>query len=531
MNRISRFTALVGMVVCVLCAFAASASARGPAVTTGSATGVKEMQATLNGTVTSYAPGSYSFEYGPTTSYGYKAYGGTVAESIEPIPVSKLVTSLATATTYHYRIVGTNKDGTTFGSDKTFTTTTPDAATALAGMATTEPFDGSATSLANFSANWATLGWAGAKGEDTAIGWRASGEYPSVSGAYLNQTLTDAGQGLGVSATMAAAPGSEGRYFSLWLDMSNPSGASRAGYELRLTTEAGGNYQAKLVYWIGGSPSTLATQSSIALAAGNSVALSDYGSSVKAWTNTGSGFKQLLSVVHSGFSGGKAGVEASGNVARLTKFKAGALLTPVANINDALLGLSPRDSFAVVQSPLSGEGAWAAPTWASGTGQVYSTGWGSTNPAPAVNGAYWQKAAFADTGAGTGVSVSREVAPGSSQSFSLWLDMPSPGSAKTGYEARFIEYGTDPYYETMIYKWQAGVKTTLSTVWTIVPTSTRVAFVDKGSSLSIYTMSENVYYSAFSAADSAFNSGFAGVESSSNVVRLRDFRAGPLAPF
>jgi hypothetical protein len=313
--------------------------------------------------------------------------------------------------------------------------------------------------------------------------------------------------------------------------MSNPGGASRAGYELRLTAQAGGAYKAELSTWSGGARSILATQSSLSLAAGNSVALTDSGSSVKAWTNTGSGFKSVLTVSNSAFSGGKAGIEAAGNVARLTKFKAGALLTPTANNSESLAALSLRDAFLTPENPLSGAGAWAVQSWDSGTGQVYSTGWGSASPAPAFNGAYWQKAAFADTGAGMAASAIPMVAPGVTRYFSLWLDMPSPGSAKTGYEARFVDNGSGQFYETTIYKWQAGVKSSLGTTFILAPPTFRVAFVDKGSSLTIWEAQEASYGQVAAATDSAFNSGYAGVESSGNVVRLRDFRAGPLAPF
>jgi len=53
-----------------------------------------------------------------------------------------IISGLAANTTYHFRIVATNSGGTTFGSDKTFTTTGPPAVT-------TNP----ATNVATFSAS------------------------------------------------------------------------------------------------------------------------------------------------------------------------------------------------------------------------------------------------------------------------------------------------------------------------------------------------------------------------------------------
>ncbi|HYQ79273.1 MAG TPA: hypothetical protein VEP91_09245, partial [Solirubrobacterales bacterium] len=51
---------------------------------------------------------------------------------------------------------------------------------------------------------------------------------------------------------------------------------------------------------------------------------------VSAWTNTGSGYAQLLSAADTTYEGGKAGVEGSGNITRLKPFKAGVLNFPKA---------------------------------------------------------------------------------------------------------------------------------------------------------------------------------------------------------
>jgi hypothetical protein len=537
MNRISRLAALIAMAICAVGVFAASASAIPPSATTGAATGLKDTQATVAGTVNPNGKfTTYRLEYGPTTSYGswVPLNSGSAGEGSSPVEVKQTIIDLVQGTTYHYRVYAQNKDGTTLGLDKTFTTTAVDVAAALAGMATTEPFDGSAGSLSNFSANWGTLGWASSKGEDSASGWRASGEYPAISGAYLNQTLTDVGQGVGVSATMAANPGSQSRNFSLWLDMPDPTAALKSGIQLKATYELAGTYKVDLVKWSANFPTQVGTQTGVSLAAGNAIAITDVGTSLKAWTNTGSGFKQLFGVTDTTFSGGKAGIEAAGNVTRLAKFRAGSLLTPVANNNEALAGLTRRDSLQTAANPLAG--AWSALAWDNSpdghnTGQIYTDGWGPTNTAPTVNGAYWQNSAFADTGAGSAVSIIPVVPPGPSKSFSLWLDTPSPGSAKTGYEAKFLDNGSGQLYEVSILKWQAGVKTMIVSSFVLSPPGNKIAFVDKGSTLSILTASESTYTLQLETTDSTFNSGFAGIEASGNVLRTREFRAGPLAPF
>jgi hypothetical protein len=77
--------------------------------------------------------------------------------------------------------------------------------------------------------------------------------------------------------------------------------------------------------WVGGTQAVLATKTSYAFANGNSLALVDQGSTVSAWTKTGSEFTQLLSASDSTYSGGQAAPEGAGNITRLTNFKAGIL--------------------------------------------------------------------------------------------------------------------------------------------------------------------------------------------------------------
>ena len=80
--------------------------------------------ATLNGTVNpNGASTNYYFEYGTTASYGsttatWNAGSGTTDQS-----VAASITGLNSDTTYHYRIVATNSEGTSYGNDEIFITT------------------------------------------------------------------------------------------------------------------------------------------------------------------------------------------------------------------------------------------------------------------------------------------------------------------------------------------------------------------------------------------------------------------------
>jgi streptogramin lyase len=93
-----------------------------PTVETGAATSVGETGATLNGVVNSRgAETKYYFQYGTTVSYGKDTSEVSAGWGMGGVKVSQTITSLASGTTYHFRLVASNGDGTTYGSDQTVT--------------------------------------------------------------------------------------------------------------------------------------------------------------------------------------------------------------------------------------------------------------------------------------------------------------------------------------------------------------------------------------------------------------------------
>jgi hypothetical protein len=69
----------------------------------------------------------YHFEYGETTSYGSEAPfgGGSIAPGEVAVAESAPLTHLRIGTTYHFRVVASNRGGTEYGPDQTFTTVPP----------------------------------------------------------------------------------------------------------------------------------------------------------------------------------------------------------------------------------------------------------------------------------------------------------------------------------------------------------------------------------------------------------------------
>jgi DNA-binding beta-propeller fold protein YncE len=102
-----------------------TSSSNAPTVTTGSATGVTATEAIVHGNVNPNGLATTDqFEYGLTTSYGTtvpvpaESAGSGTAE----IAKGYILTGLQPSTTYHFRLVATNSEGTTDGKDATFTT-------------------------------------------------------------------------------------------------------------------------------------------------------------------------------------------------------------------------------------------------------------------------------------------------------------------------------------------------------------------------------------------------------------------------
>ncbi len=99
-----------------------------PSVTTGPPAAVGETTATLSGRVDPEIPAggtpveSCQFEYGETTSYDHVAPCVPATPYSSATDVTADITGLSPASSYHYRLVAENAEGTTMGDDATVVT-------------------------------------------------------------------------------------------------------------------------------------------------------------------------------------------------------------------------------------------------------------------------------------------------------------------------------------------------------------------------------------------------------------------------
>ncbi len=93
-----------------------------PVTVTSAATAVTPTSATLNGTVNPNGLATtWYFEWGTTTAYGNTTAVTSAGTGTSTVSVNAGITGLTGGVTYHYRLVATNADGTSYGTDLTFT--------------------------------------------------------------------------------------------------------------------------------------------------------------------------------------------------------------------------------------------------------------------------------------------------------------------------------------------------------------------------------------------------------------------------
>jgi len=158
-----------------------------PTVVTTAATSITGTGATLNGTINPNGLSStYHFEWGTTAAYGNNTSTNSAGSGSTAVTESVPISGLTGGTTYHFRIDGTNSDGTSNGNDMTFT---PGAAT-LTTTAATNITTTTATSGGN------VIGDGGSTVTARGVCWSTSAN-PTISGSH---TTDGAGTGTFVSS-------------------------------------------------------------------------------------------------------------------------------------------------------------------------------------------------------------------------------------------------------------------------------------------------------------------------------------------
>jgi subtilase family serine protease len=97
-------------------------------------------------------PTSYAWQYGTSTAYGSQSPTAVLATGTGPVLATAQLTGLAPGTTYHYRLVATNADGTSYGYDYTVTTAPGSGSGSLSPSGTATGSGSGATATATVGA-------------------------------------------------------------------------------------------------------------------------------------------------------------------------------------------------------------------------------------------------------------------------------------------------------------------------------------------------------------------------------------------
>lgn len=147
---IRRTVVATASTACALAAVATVAApaalAASPTANTRAADAVGQTAATLRGAIDpNGAATTYAFQWGSSPTYGQQTPNRSAGGGTSGRAVSFRLRGLTPGTTYHYRIVASNADGTTVGSDRSFRTELPPAT--LPAILGTAPFSPSANAV------------------------------------------------------------------------------------------------------------------------------------------------------------------------------------------------------------------------------------------------------------------------------------------------------------------------------------------------------------------------------------------------
>ncbi|HET9199267.1 MAG TPA: hypothetical protein VFN92_13555 [Solirubrobacterales bacterium] len=194
-------------------------------------------------------------------------------------------------------------------------------------------------------------------------------------------------------------------------------------------------------------------------------------------------------------------------------------------------GMPLTEEFDGTTSPISDFATkWAPLQWAGAAHKGNNTAGGYAPVDTALNGAYYMPM-VTDGGLGIAAQATIMAAPGVGGRVSLWLDMGSPATAKSGYQLVFQETSLDTYTVTL-KKWLNGVETSLaSKTGYYFPPASSMSLVDIGGAVSAWGNLDGNFAKIVGATDSGFSAGNAGVEvSGSSAARVTRFKVGTLCP-
>lgn len=198
-----------------------------PSATTGAASAITASSAALTGTVDpNGAATTYTFEYGPSLSFGSITTVSSAGAGSSAVAESASLTGLSPVMTYYYRLVASNAGSTTFGTVSSFTT--PD--TTPAPVVVT----GAASSVANTTATVA--GAVNPEGQPTSFTF----EYGLTTSFGAISTVVELDNARAVEQVQASLTGLTPNHTYLYRVVATNATGTTSGSVQSFTTGPGG---------------------------------------------------------------------------------------------------------------------------------------------------------------------------------------------------------------------------------------------------------------------------------------------------
>lgn len=259
----------------------------GPSIGSGDANTYTQSVTATGATLTGGVYGNslattYWWQYGATTAYGQQTAAASIGPGSAPVSVTTSLTGLAPGTTYHYRLVAQNGDGTSYGYDFSLTTGTSAPIGTAPPVITGGAREGQV--LTASSGVWTPAGTYAYQWQRSVSGGSAGANIPGATGASYTPVAADVGaridvivtatNGYGTAAIVSAPVGPVLSGAPSATGAPVISGSARQGQVLRATSGAwspggGSSYQWQRSTNGGGSWAKIAgaTRSAYTLAA------------------------------------------------------------------------------------------------------------------------------------------------------------------------------------------------------------------------------------------------------------------------
>lgn len=189
------------------------------------------------------------------------------------------------------------------------------------------------------------------------------------------------------------------------------------------------------------------------------------------------------------------------------------------------------DAFGREELPLATR-KWSKTSWTDEIGSSWRGKWhGYGANLSHLAGAYWNRAVFNDSDGPVAAAATLGTGPiyerWSNEYLSLWLDMPNPGSVRSGYEVRFRgAHRTSTSYRVELSKWASGTRTVLAKIRRVsLPANAKFALSEAGGKLVAWT-GKSTLRPILSATDHTYNGGYVGIEANRGEGTAYNFRAG-----